>query len=157
MDKLWAPWRSKYIFSPEEEECIFCKKPQEDRDEENYILKRGNLSFVIMNIYPYNNGHLMVAPYRHTGNIEELNEKEILGMGILVQKSIDALTQAMHPDGFNIGMNIGRVAGAGIESHLHIHIVPRWNGDTNFMPIISDTKVVPISLNEAYKILKEKF
>jgi len=157
MDKLWAPWRSKYILHTEEQGCIFCDKSQEHKDKKNYILKRGKFCFVMMNIYPYNNGHLMIAPYRHIGEIQKLHNEEISEMGKFVQNSVDILKKTMHPDGFNIGMNLGRVAGAGFEFHLHIHIVPRWNGDTNFMPVIADTKIVPISLDEAYKILKEKF
>jgi len=157
MDRLWAPWRSKYILHTEEEGCIFCNKSQENRDKENYILKRGKHCFIIMNNYPYNNGHLMVAPYRHIGDIGKLSENELLEMSHLLKESVNVLKETMHPDGFNIGMNIGKVAGAGFEGHVHLHIVPRWNGDTNFMPVISDTKVVPISLDEAYNLLKKKF
>ncbi len=157
MDRLWAPWRHGYVVNPEGEGCIFCMKPAEQKDEENFLLYRGKKVFVLMNIYPYNNGHLMVAPYRHTGDINELDSDELLEMMEVVQKCIRILKEKMHPDGFNIGINLGRVAGAGFENHLHIHIVPRWNGDTNFMPVLADTKVIPISLKEAYNLLKDGF
>lgn len=157
MERLWAPWRTKYILNPKKEGCIFCKKPKEERDNKNYILKRGNHAFVMMNIYPYNNGHLMIAPYKHTGNLEELTPEELNEMMEMVVECIKILKETMNPDGFNVGMNIGRVAGAGFDEHVHIHIVPRWNGDTNFMPILADTKIVPMSLDEAYRVLKQKF
>ena len=156
MKRLWAPWRSKYVLNSSAEGCIFCTKPKEDKDDENFILLRGDKCFAIMNIYPYNNGHLMVAPYAHKASIEELNDEELAEMMKMVQRCVKALRKAYNPQGFNIGMNIGRVAGAGFEGHIHIHIVPRWNGDTNFMPVLADTKVVPISLDEVYKRLKEK-
>ncbi len=156
LDRIWAPWRTKYIFSPPAEECIFCSAVNK-KDEEAFILYRGEKAFVIMNIFPYNNGHLMVAPYRHTANIEELTREEVDSLFKLVQKSVKVLKAKMRPQGFNIGMNLGKVAGAGVEGHLHIHIVPRWNGDTNFMPVVSETKVISQSLEEAYKLLKEVF
>ena len=157
MDRLWAPWRHKYVVNPGGEGCIFCKKPSENKDEENFILYRGERVFVIMNVYPYNNGHLMIAPYRHIGEVTELTADEVAEMANVCQKSVEVLKNKMSPDGFNIGMNLGKIAGAGFENHLHIHIVPRWSGDTNFMPVISNTKVIPISLQEAYRILKEGF
>ena len=157
MDKLWAPWRAEYIFKKKEEGCLFCNKFAEKRDEENYIIFRGKYTFVMMNIYPYNNGHLMIAPIRHVGDIKSLTKEEILEMGEMVQKSINAIEKGMKPEGFNIGMNIGKIAGAGVVDHLHIHIVPRWAGDTNFMPIIADTKIIPVALSEAYRILKKYF
>jgi len=157
MDRLWAPWRHKYVVNPEGEGCIFCKKPSENKDEENFILYRGERVFVIMNVYPYNNGHLMIAPYKHVGEVTELTDGEVAEMAKVCQKSLKVLKSKMSPDGFNIGMNLGKIAGAGFEHHLHIHIVPRWSGDTNFMPVISNTKVIPISLQEAYRILKDGF
>ena len=145
------------MVNPEGEGCIFCKKPAEEKDEENFILYRGKRVFVLMNIYPYNNGHLMVAPYRHIGDFNGLDDEELLEMMQVVKRCLEILREKMNPNGFNIGMNLGRVAGAGFEEHLHIHIVPRWNGDTNFMPVLADTKVIPISLREAYKLLKDGF
>ena len=156
MDKIWAPWRSKYIFNERKEEgCILCNrwKQEKDKDSENYILYRGKKSFIIMNIYPYNNGHLMVAPYKHTSNFNELDNEEGKDLFKTVRLGIAILKASLNPQGFNLGMNLGRVAGAGIENHLHIHIVPRWNGDTNFMPVLADTKIISTSLDEVYKLL----
>ncbi len=147
----------KYISKADSEECIFCKKSKEKKDEENMILFRGKNVFVIMNIYPYNPGHIMIAPYTHTGEIKKLNDDEIFEMMKLTQASIEILENRMRPQGYNVGINIGRIAGAGFEHHIHIHIVPRWNGDTNFMPIIGETKVIPVSLEETYKNLKDGF
>ncbi len=155
MERLWAPWRMKYILAPKEGECIFCEMLM--KGEDGYIILSEPLAFVIMNTFPYNNGHIMVAPTRHTGDICSLTKDESAALSDLVKKSVDTLKKVLKPDGFNIGMNIGKVAGAGVEGHLHIHIVPRWNGDSNFMPVISNTKVVSQSLNETYKILKEAF
>lgn len=154
MKVLWAPWRIEYIRSPKHDGCIFCDFPKENRDKERLILYRGEKAFVIMNNYPYNPGHVMVAPYRHVANWEELTDEELLEIMKLTQLMIRAIKKAMNPDGFNLGVNLGRVAGAGIDSHVHLHIVPRWNGDTNFMPVIADTKVIPESLEEAYDELK---
>ncbi|WP_297494911.1 HIT domain-containing protein [Thermococcus sp.] len=155
MKILWAPWRIEYIRSPKHEGCIFCDFPKENRDRERLILYRGKHAFVIMNNYPYNPGHVMVAPYRHVANWEELTDEELLEIMKLTQMIIRAIKKAMKPDGFNLGVNLGRVAGAGIDTHVHLHIVPRWNGDTNFMPVIADTKVIPESLEEAYDELKK--
>ena len=158
MEKLlWAPWRIEYIEGEEENYCIFCVKPKEEDDEKNLILYRGKYSFVIMNRYPYNSGHLMIVPYAHKKDFEELNDDEILDINRLLKISIKVLKNVMHPDAFNIGLNLGKQAGAGIDEHLHYHIVPRWSGDTNFMPVISNTRVVPEALNRTYKKLKEKF
>ena len=154
MKQLWAPWRIEYIRSPKHDGCIFCDFPREHRDGERLILYRGKLSFIIMNNYPYNPGHVMIAPYRHVGKWEDLDDDELLEIMKLSQLVIKALKEVMNPDGFNMGVNLGRVAGAGIDDHVHLHIVPRWNGDTNFMPVIADTKVIPESLQEAYYELK---
>lgn len=158
-ERLWAPWRIKYIYSQKSEGCIFCEaNPNTSQeDEKAFVLYRGAKGFVIMNTFPYNNGHLMIAPYRHIGSIEELTQEEVGSIFELVQKSVEVLKLKMKPEGFNIGINLGKVAGAGVEGHIHIHIVPRWTGDTNFMPVISDTKVISQSLQEAYKLLKEGF
>jgi ATP adenylyltransferase len=153
MERLWAPWRMEYIGSAKEGEdqgCIFCEKPTEGDDEKAYILARTKKSFAMLNAYPYNSGHLMVAPFRHVGELEGLEDDELLDLQKLLQRSIKALKEAMQPDGFNLGMNLGRVAGAGIPDHLHWHVVPRWSGDTNFMPVIAETKVLPELLVGSY-------
>ncbi len=150
MEYLWAPWRMEYIKADKPSGCIFCEKLHATTDRENLILFRGETSFIIMNKYPYNNGHLMVTPYRHTGNLEDLTESELLEIMILIRKSVLALKQLFRPQGFNVGMNLGRSAGAGIADHLHYHIVPRWDGDTNFMPVISEIKVLPEYLTQTY-------
>jgi len=154
MRNLWAPWRIKYIrMNKKSKGCFLCEYIKENRDRENLILYRGKKAFIIMNKYPYNNGHLMVAPYRHVKSIEDLFEEEISEIFKLLILCKKALDEEMNPNGFNIGLNIGRAAGAG-EEHLHFHIVPRWVGDTNFMPVISDTKVISQSLLELYDKLK---
>ncbi|ASJ14273.1 HIT family protein [Thermococcus radiotolerans] len=155
MKIMWAPWRIEYIRSPKHDGCIFCDFPKENRDKERLILYRGKHCFIIMNNYPYNPGHVMIAPYRHVGRWEDLTDYELLEMMQLSQLMIKALKKTMKPQGFNMGVNLGRVAGAGIDDHVHLHIVPRWNGDTNFMPVIADTKVIPESLEEAYDELKK--
>ncbi len=145
----------EYILRDKEEGCPFCQKPKEDRDEENYLLVRGKTSFLILNIYPYSNGHLLVAPYKHVSLPDSLEEEELLELMTLVRKAIRVLSEVFQPQGFNVGMNLGKVAGAGIESHMHMHIVPRWEGDTNFMPVLSGTKVVPERLDTTYRKLKK--
>ncbi len=157
MKQLWAPWRIEYIKQVKEKGCILCKKAAEKNDELSYILYRGEKNFIIMNIYPYNAAHLMVAPYRHSANLEELTDEERNEHFKLVSRSIKVLKQVYRPDGFNIGMNLGRIAGAGIDRHIHTHIVPRWAGDTNFMPVIADIKVVNEALEETYLRLKDEF
>ncbi|MCI0496486.1 HIT domain-containing protein [candidate division KSB1 bacterium] len=157
MDTLWAPWRIEYIKQAKEPGCIFCTKPAQRQDKENFILYRGKTSFVIMNFYPYNNGHLMVVPFRHTSDITELNRDERLEMMDLLSACKEILKAAVSPHGFNIGMNLGEVAGAGVKDHLHFHIVPRWNGDTNYMPICGHTKVVSEGLMETWESLKKSF
>jgi ATP adenylyltransferase len=156
MKKIWAPWRVEYIRSEKAKGCIFCQIPAENKDEKNYILFRGKTSFVILNNYPYNPGHLMVAPFRHLATLDDLTNEELFEHFDLVRKSARAIKEAYKPEGFNIGMNLGRVAGAGVEGHVHTHVVPRWNGDTNFMPVLSDTKVLPEALASTYAQLKEK-
>ena len=154
-DKIFAPWRIGYIQATKDEGCILCDLPREERDEENLILHRGKSSFIIMNRYPYNPGHLMIAPYKHVGVIEELDTDEIYEIIDLCKLAIRVIKSCMEPDGFNIGMNLGRIAGAGIDDHIHLHIVPRWSGDTNFMPVLAGTDVIPEALKETYKKLKE--
>lgn len=157
METLWAPWRIEYIKQPKEPGCIFCTKPAQHQDKDNFILFRGDTSFVIMNYYPYNNGHLMIVPFRHTSDLSDLNQAERLEMMNLMVTCKEILAATMSPHGFNIGMNLGEVAGAGVKDHLHFHIVPRWNGDTNFMPICGHIKVVSEGLAETYKSLKREF
>ncbi len=160
MDKLWAPWRMKYIkegIDKPEDGCIFCTKPMETDDRRNLILYRGKTAYVICNKFPYNNGHLMAVPYLHTCSLDDVNDACSLELWKLVVLSRNMLAKAFSPDGFNIGLNLGRVAGAGIDAHLHVHIVPRWNGDVNFMPVIGETKVISQSLEETYEALKGKF
>ena len=154
---LWAPWRMEYILEEKEKECIFCTKTKQNRDKENLILYRGDFCYVIMNKYPYNNGHLMVVPYRHFSKFELLNDSESLEMMQTVSQSMVILKQTIHAEGFNIGMNIGKVAGAGIEEHLHFHIVPRWGADTNFMPVVSKTKVISEDLKETWERFRKPF
>ncbi len=156
MEKIFAPWRIEYVKMKKPEGCIFCTLPAEREDEKNLILYRGKYAFVIMNNYPYNPGHVMVAPYRHVAGFEELKDEEWVEMHGLIRLMIRAIKKAMNPQGFNIGINIGRVAGAGVEDHIHVHIVPRWNGDTNFMPVIGDTKVIPQALSETYRELRKE-
>jgi len=160
-NRLWAPWRMKYISGIEkkDEGCIFCSKPDQGRecDRDNLLLYRGEKCFVLMNLFPYNNGHLMIIPYKHTSDILDIDPDTSAELWSLVCKSKAALTAVMKPDGFNIGMNIGRTAGAGIDRHIHMHIVPRWNGDTNFMPVVGETKVISQSLNDAYDALLPHF
>ncbi len=156
MKTIWAPWRIEYLTREKDAGCIFCEKPKENRDRENLIIYRGETGFIIMNRYPYSNGHLMAVPYRHTRELGELSDRERLEIMNLTVKCVEIL-KALKPDGFNIGMNHGRFAGAGIDDHIHFHIVPRWSGDTNFMPIIGDIKVMPEYLDETYLKLIEKF
>ena len=157
MKHLWAPWRMEYILKEKKEVCIFCEKPKENQDKKNYILYRGKFCFVILNTFPYNNGHLMIAPYAHIKNIEELKSDVLIEQMTLCQKCIKVLKEKINPHGFNIGLNIGRFAGAGILEHIHWHVVPRWEGDTNFMPVISEIRVLPQHLSETYDLLKAGF
>ncbi len=160
MERLWSPWRMEYIRSASLEDqhgCIFCELPEDDDDRGSLILARSERAFVIMNKFPYNPGHLMVAPFRHTGEVEWLEDDEVLETGHLLQRAIRAMREAMQPHGFNVGMNLGRTAGAGIPDHVHWHVVPRWGGDTNFMPVVGQTKVLPELLDETYANLKPHF
>ncbi len=157
MENLWAPWRMTFIApkTPQPQECIFCTKPLDTHDAENYILHRGERCFMLLNLYPYNNGHLMIAPYQHVETIEKLDVETLAELMEQAQQALRALHRAMKPDGFNMGINEGKVAGAGFHEHMHFHIVPRWNGDTNFMPVIADIKVMPEYLDNVYKQLKQ--
>jgi len=161
VDRLWAPWRMEYIRGMQVEDkegsCIFCKMLAEDRDRENFIVYRGSRAFVVLNLYPYNSGHLMIVPVRHVGQLGDLHADELLELGQLLQIATRALERTMQPHGFNIGMNLGRIAGAGIQDHVHYHLVPRWSGDTNFMPVTGETKVVSESLRDGWERLHKEF
>jgi ATP adenylyltransferase len=157
VEHLWAPWRVEYIQKEKPEGCILCDKPVEDKDTQNYLLYRGQNNFIMLNSFPYNTGHLMVVPYRHVASLEELTDAELHEHFEIVRLSIKILRQAYKPDGFNVGVNMGKVAGAGIDDHIHTHIVPRWQGDTNFMPVMADIKIVNEALAETYQRLRELF
>ncbi len=156
MKTLWAPWRMNYIREKKEKGCIFCEKPLEKADEENLILFRGKRTFVVMNKFPYNNGHLMVVPKRHCTDLEELNMKEFQELFDVMRISTQVLKTSLCPHGFNIGFNLGKAGGAG-KGHLHLHVVPRWMGDTNFMAVLGETKVIPETLNETCRQLRSAF
>ncbi len=161
LEHIFAPWRMQYILSNSDGSeskgsgCIFCDFPKENNDEQRLIIHRGKLCFVIMNAFPYNPGHLMVVPYRHTADFLSLTADETSEMMSLCQTSHSVLTNLMKPHGFNIGMNIGKTAGAGIDQHLHMHIVPRWDGDTNFMPVLGEVRVVSEALSSTWKRITE--
>jgi ATP adenylyltransferase len=151
--RLWAPWRIEYIKGPKPEECIFCTAVEAADDAERHVVARGERCFVMLNAYPYTNGHVMVAPYAHVPSLEELDEPTLLELMKLVRSSLGAIRDAYGPEGFNIGVNQGKVAGAGVEEHVHMHVVPRWGGDTNFMPVFAGTRVLPQSLEDSYREL----
>ena len=158
---LWAPWRSKYIKSITSEDhsrnvCLFCSLPSKS-DEESLIVYRGKNVYVVLNAFPYTSGHIMVVPYKHVDTLEKLTDNELLELMKTVSLSIKILRAALKPEGFNIGINLGRSAGAGVEEHVHVHVVPRWTGDANFMTTIYNTRVLPISLKETYTLLKKYF
>lgn len=154
MEKLWAPWRIEYIRNPNRD-CFLCSALKNQKIEEVFILEKMERAFTIMNRYPYNNGHLLIAPARHIGMVEALDDDEIITIHRLLARAIIAINKTMHPDGFNIGVNLGRVAGAGLVDHIHYHLVPRWQGDTNFMPVLTDTKVLSEGLIQTYKRIKQ--
>ncbi len=155
MDRIWAPWRTAYIGKDHGSGCIFCEKLESDKDLENYVLYRGDKTFVMMNLYPYNNGHLLIAPKRHVGDLTDLEKDEILELGLVTQRMVRLLRAAFNPEGFNAGVNLGKIAGAGVPGHFHIHVVPRWGGDTNFMPVIGDVRVISEGLDLTYRKLAE--
>ena len=153
--QLWAPWRLEYVSKADEEEgCVFCRALEGD-DEERLVVRRGERAFVLLNKFPYSSGHLMVAPMRHVGEFGELEPDEVAEIHALAARGIDALKGTYRPDGFNLGWNLGRVAGAGVVDHVHLHVVPRWAGDTNFMPVLADVKVIPEHLAESRRRLAE--
>jgi ATP adenylyltransferase len=159
--RIWAPWRLEYVkgasTDAKKDECIFCTAPAEDDDRENLIVHRGESCFVILNKFPYTNGHLMVAPYAHIATLPELDSATVTELMTLAQRAMVALDEAYGPTGYNAGLNQGRIAGAGIDTHIHLHVVPRWAGDTNYMPVLADTRVMPQSLEDSYDSLEGKF
>lgn len=160
MKHLWAPWRMTYLECKDKHSkdcCVFCVRDIEGEDAQRLILWRGQHAFVIMNKYPYTNGHLLVAPYRHIPDILDLEPEEEREMFQLLRKCRVVMQRCLHPQGFNIGINLGNIAGAGLAEHLHMHIVPRWMGDTNFMPVFADVRVIPQHLEETYAILLAGF
>lgn len=158
MERLWTPWRMEYIKSAGRQEgCIFCDLPAQNNDEPTLILARGELSFVIMNKFPYNTGHVMIAPFRHIADMRDLNADEIAEMMMWSQRCMSALDESMRPHGFNVGVNQGLVAGAGIIDHIHLHVVPRWGGDTNYMTTVAGVKVLPEMVSQTYDRLKTYF
>jgi ATP adenylyltransferase len=155
MDQLWAPWRLSYVAAaaPPTDACFICRALAEDDDRRNLVTLRTPSSVVILNRFPYNNGHLLVAPRAHKARLADLGTEETLDLMATVSRMIDLLGEIMRPDGYNIGLNLGKAAGAGLPGHLHWHVVPRWEGDTNFMPVLADTKVIVQSLDTLYDLL----
>jgi ATP adenylyltransferase len=157
MDQLWAPWRLAYVTAGKppsgDEPCFICQGLAAGADRVHYVVERTPTSVVILNRFPYNNGHLLIAPRAHKGRLEELDADELLGTMEALRRMVGVLDGLLHPDGYNVGLNLGRVAGAGLPGHLHWHVVPRWHGDTNFMPVVSDTKVIVQSLDSLYEHL----
>ncbi len=157
MNKLWAPWRMEYLVGKRPDGCVFCQTPQENEDRENLILYRGKEVFVIMNRYPYTNGHLMVVPYMHKSDLSDMSNEILMETFNLLKQCQEFLRQSVCPEGFNVGLNLGKAGGAGIHEHLHFHIVPRWAGDTNFMPVLGDCRVISEHLLDTYDRLLPYF
>ncbi len=163
MDTLWSPWRSEYIASGGDADskcrvCIFCElEADPDKDETNFVLLRASYNFIVLNIYPYTSGHLLIVPYEHVGDLDAASKETTDELMDLIKASQTALREAYKPTGFNIGMNLGHSAGAGIVDHIHIHIMPRWTGDTNFMSTIGQTRVIPEDLPTTYRKLRDRF
>lgn len=158
MDHLWSPWRYEYIASSDRDEgCVFCRIDREHKDAESYVVHRARLNFVLLNLFPYTSGHLMIVPYEHQASLAEAGEAATTEMIELAKRAQVALEAEYHPDGFNIGMNLGRSAGAGVADHLHLHVVPRWSGDANFVSIIGETRVLPEDLATTRTRLKKHF
>jgi len=153
MQQIWSPWRIDYVRSPKPDGCVFCDAPEQDGGEESLILFRGEHSYVMMNRYPYTNGHLLVAPWNHTPTLDGLSEEELLDLMVHVRRAVAVLRTAVSPDGFNIGVNLGSAAGAGVKAHVHVHVVPRWTGDTNFMTVLAEVRVISEHLLQTYRRL----
>jgi ATP adenylyltransferase len=163
MEQLWAPWRLAYVADPKEkakpptpDACFLCAGIAATDDRANLLVHRSELSVVVLNKFPYNNGHLLIAPKEHRGRPDELTPEQLLDLQLVLRKMLGILEKQVNPDGFNVGLNLGKVAGAGLPGHLHWHIVPRWHGDTNFMPVIADTKVIVQSLDSLYDLLAQE-
>ncbi len=158
MQRLWAPWRSKYIHAPRDKtRCVFCDAAGAKDDAERFVIYRGRLAFVLLNAYPYTSGHLMVAPFAHVSRLSQASEETAAEMMQLTRQAESILQQEYRPDGLNLGMNLGQAAGAGIEEHIHMHVLPRWTGDANFITSVAETRVLPESLEETYRRLAGKF
>jgi ATP adenylyltransferase len=165
MDRLWSPWRLAYVTGPKQSECIFCVAAEHlgkgsespPLPADSLIVCNGRLAYVILNLYPYNNGHLMVVPHRHVGSLAALSPEEVMEIGVLAQRSETALNEAYGPQGINVGINLGKAAGAGVLDHLHVHVVPRWTGDTNFMTVVGEARVLPESLDASAQRLRPIF
>ena len=158
MDRLWSPWRYRYVSTADPSDaCIFCARAAEDRDADNYIVHRGKRNFVILNLYPYTSGHLMVAPYEHVATIEEAAEETVQELMLLAREACRHLRTLYRPRGLNLGMNIGECAGAGVAGHIHMHVLPRWAGDANFMTVVGETRVMPEEISETYRKLAGEF
>lgn len=157
-DPLWAPWRLSYIVTTKEtkEGCFLCRYRDSDDDAENFVVRRGEHSFIVLNRFPYNNGHLLVAPLAHKAELSDLDDAELLECMHQLREMVETLGKTIFPQGYNIGLNLGQVAGAGLPGHLHWHLVPRWSGDTNFMTVVSDVTVIPQSLAALYELLKQE-
>jgi ATP adenylyltransferase len=154
-EQLWAPWRLEYIQRADEQEgCIFCRAAEAE-DEDAHVVRRGERAFALLNAFPYASGHLMIAPFRHVGEFGELENQEALEIHRLAAQALGALAATYRPQGYNLGWNLGRIAGAGVIDHVHLHVVPRWAGDTNFMPVLADVKVIPEHLVESRRKLAE--
>ncbi len=158
MDRLWSPWRYTYIRNAKPDDaCIFCTKLAENDDTRNYILHRARRNFVLLNLYPYTNGHLMIAPYAHVPTLEQADPETLAEMMVLLRECESHLRAIYRPDGINLGMNIGESAGAGVAGHIHMHMLPRWTGDANFMTVIGETRVMPETLEATYEKLRSAF
>jgi ATP adenylyltransferase len=158
MEYLWTPWRSTYMKAKQDlSRCIFCAALASDRDEENLVVYRGQHSFIILNRYPYTSGHLMIAPHAHVSRLNDASIDALTEITLLTQRAEEVIGEAYHPDGMNLGMNLGRAAGAGIAEHIHMHMLPRWSGDANFMTSVAGTRIIPESLEETYSKIKQGF
>jgi ATP adenylyltransferase len=157
MERIWAPWRQSYVSNAQPDDgCIFCPDDTGRTDRERLVLARSGHSLLMLNRYPYSGGHMMVAPLRHTAEMDDLSDAELLDLMHLLRRGRNLLQRAANPDGFNMGINLGRAAGAGVAEHMHIHVVPRWNGDSNFMTVVGDLRVIPEGLTAAYDLFLEK-